>query len=312
MPPTRRVTDQPVNEVTEKRRREPEQKIAPLFDPKARGVALRAAFLKAAHPEVAPEPEASTEPELETEREADSLPELEPELNAEADGNSAPATTDEAVPTISEPDLSPSTANEAEAKEQQELEEAVEEAEPSDESNELREDAGRNESDAIATEPTDEPVDTLPVDTPDEETEDESRKEGSEENDIKPQIERELFAEYVVFEEEDHESQQDAERESSEDEPASEPDADKPESAPESADSSNDASLEEETGKVVPPVSGTDEKPVPAPVPIIEEVKATVIEEPTPEPENNQVVVKPQKLGFFARLKLLFFGGNKH
>ncbi len=52
------------------------------------------------------------------------------------------------------------------------------------------------------------------------------------------------------------------------------------------------------------------DEPVPTPTPIIEEVQATVIEtpEPTPEAEGIQVAPKEMKLGFFQRLKLLFFG----
>ncbi len=56
--------------------------------------------------------------------------------------------------------------------------------------------------------------------------------------------------------------------------------------------------------------SATEYKPAPTPVPIIEEVKATVIEEPKPEDSKEGIAVsKPEmKLGFFQRLKLLFFG----
>ena len=51
-------------------------------------------------------------------------------------------------------------------------------------------------------------------------------------------------------------------------------------------------------------------KPVPTPTPIIEEVQATVIESSEPEAhdEGIQVAPKEMKLGFFKRLKLLFFG----
>ncbi len=54
----------------------------------------------------------------------------------------------------------------------------------------------------------------------------------------------------------------------------------------------------------------SQDEPVPTPTPIIEEVQATVIEAPEPEPaaEGIQVAPKEMKLGFFQRLKLLFFG----
>ncbi|MDO4854366.1 MAG: polyphosphate kinase 1 [Coriobacteriia bacterium] len=57
------------------------------------------------------------------------------------------------------------------------------------------------------------------------------------------------------------------------------------------------------------PAQPKDES-APTPTPIIEEVQATVIEtpEPAPEAEGIQVAPKEMKLGFFQRLKLLFFG----
>lgn len=312
MPPTRRVTDQPVNDEVAEKRREPEQNEAPAFDPKARGAALRAAFLKAAHPEVVPEPKDSTEPEPEAEAEADSSSEPEPEakpeagLLSESESNvndiPTPDEGNEAAPVASET-MGPSSSSTT--GEQQKPEETIEETKTTDKADESKEVAEGEESDFMGAEQADEPLDSHPVAAEKEER----LKKESEERDIKPQIERELFAEYVVFEEEERENQQDEEQAASENDPAPEPESTPESSKSESPASSNDVSLEEE---VVSSASIVDEKPVPAPVPIIEEVKATVIDEPSAEKKNNQVMVKPQKLGFFARLKLLFSRGKKH